>query len=57
MKSEIYKGWLIEEDTNPWAKFFGSKVVFCLDGERVYSADSFEEAREMIDEIESPIFI
>lgn len=53
----IYKGYQIEPETNPWAKLFGSKVKFYIDGERVYSADSFEDAVAQIEEIESPIFI
>lgn len=53
----IYKGWNIEEETNPWAKLFGIKFKFFIDGERVYSADSFEDAVAQIEEIEAPIFI
>lgn len=53
-----YHGYTIEEETNPWAKFFGSKVKFYLDGEKVYSASSEEDAKEQIDELESsPNFI
>lgn len=53
----IYKDWTIEPETNPWAKLFGIKVKFFIDGERVYSADSFEDAVAQIEEIEAPIFI
>lgn len=49
----IYKDWTIELETNPWAKLFGIKVKFFIDGERVRSADSVEEAMDAINEIES----
>lgn len=52
-----YRDWTIEPETNPWAKLFGIKVKFFIDGEKIHSADSIEEAKSMIDEIESPIFI
>lgn len=55
--TETYRGYTIAEETNQWAKLFGSKVVFYIDGERLHSADSFEDARQQIDEIEAPIFI
>ena len=48
-----YKNWTIEIETDSWAMFFGSKVKFFIDGERVYSADSVEEAIAAINEIEN----
>lgn len=50
-----YRGYTIEPETDPWAKLFGIKYKFFIDGEKVYSADSEEEARALIDEIEAPI--
>lgn len=52
-----YRDWTIEPETNPWAKLFGIKFKFYLDGEKIYSADSFEDAVAQIEEIEAPIFI
>lgn len=48
-----YRNWTIEIETDPWAKLFGSKVKFFLEGSKVYSADSIEEAKETIDDIEN----
>lgn len=52
-----YKGYTIIEETDPWAIFFGSKVNFFIDEEKIYSADSFEDAIEQINEMENPLFV
>lgn len=52
-----YRNWTIEIETDPWANFFGSKVKFFLEGSKVYSADSFEDAMQQIDELELPLFV
>lgn len=47
-----YKGWLISEETEPWALKFSPnlKVKYSNDG-RVYNAESVEEAKREIDEL------
>jgi hypothetical protein len=47
-----YKGYLIEDEDDPWAKKFGSKFKFSLEdgGERIHSASSIEDAKEQIDD-------
>jgi hypothetical protein len=49
IKSEQYKGYFIQTETNPWALKYGMRVRFFID-ENIQHASSFEEAREEIDE-------
>lgn len=46
----IYKEYTIEPETDLWAIKAGSKVKFFIDGEKVLSASSIEEAKEFIDD-------
>lgn len=46
-----YKGYIIEEETDPWAIKFGSKFKFShKDGEVIHSAVSIQDAKDMIDD-------
>jgi hypothetical protein len=45
----IYKGFTIEEETEPWAIKYSGKIKFYRDSEKVYNADSKEEAIEVVD--------
>lgn len=50
-----YKGFQIIEETDPWALKTGAKFRWFIDGEKVHSASSIEEAIEQIDELEVTI--
>lgn len=47
----IYKGYTIEPETDPWPIKAGSKVKFYIDGELVYSASDYDEAKDAIDDM------
>jgi hypothetical protein len=48
MKIE-YKGYIIETETDPWALKYCGKFKYYSD-EKIRSADSVEEAKQLIDE-------
>lgn len=45
-----YKGFTISEETDPWAIKTGSTHRWFIDGEKIHSATSVEDAIEQIDE-------
>lgn len=49
IKTEEYKGYFIQTETDPWALHYNMRVRFFSD-ENIHHASSFEEAREEIDE-------
>lgn len=49
MKPILYKGYLIEEDNDPWANKYSGPIRYWMqDGGIVHSADSVEEAKDLI---------
>jgi hypothetical protein len=50
MEKQIYHGYTIEEETNPWRIKYGGPVRYSTDSENVLNAKTIEEAKEQIDE-------
>lgn len=56
-KAMNYKGFQIEEEHDPWALKTGSTHRWFIDGEKVHSATSLQDAVEQInEEIERQFF-
>ena len=52
MNSISYRSWTIEPEFDPWALQYGMNYRYFIDGERIYSASTVEEAKQEIDERE-----
>ena len=49
MNSISYRNWTIEPEFDPWALQYGMNYRYFIDGERIYSASTIEEAKQETD--------
>lgn len=54
---EYYRGYTIQKEFDPWALQYGMNYRYFIDGERIYSASTIEEAKNEIDEREPGIIV